>query len=120
MKKIKKIKQGQWHKWCFLAQQDQKNDDDDDDGEEVFLKKIFPMQSSGGDVAATHSLSPSGFIREGQKSQPCRDDGLRVTAAMSQQEASRLGALGPRRACCCCLGRGRVAAAGEEGVGGGV
>lgn len=75
------------------------------------------MQSSGGDVAATHSLSPSGFIREGQKSQPCRDDGLRVTAAMSQQEASRLGALGPRRACCCCLGRGRVAAAGEEGAG---
>lgn len=74
------------------------------------------MQSSGGDVAATHSLSPSGFIREGQKSQPCRDDGLRVTAAMSQQEASRLGALGPRRACCCCLGRGRVAAG--KGAGG--
>lgn len=68
-KKIK-IKQGQWHKWCFLAQQDQKNDDDD--GKEVFLIFFSPMQSSGGDVAATHSLSPSGFIREGQKSQPCR------------------------------------------------
>lgn len=76
------------------------------------------MQGSAGDVAATHSLSPSGFIREGQKSQPCRDDGLRVTAAMSQQEASRLGALGPRRSCCCCLGWGRVAAAVAAGWGG--
>lgn len=34
---------------------------------------------------------------------------------MSQQEASRLGALGPRRACCCCLGLGRVAAGEREG-----
>lgn len=56
-----------------------------------------------------------GKVRSHSRAVPCRDDGLRVTAAMSQQEASRLGALGPRRASCCCLGLGRVAAGEREG-----
>lgn len=40
----------------------------DDDG-----KEDFAMHSD--DIAVTHNLSPSGFIREGQKSQSCRNDG---------------------------------------------
>lgn len=57
-----------WHKYCFLAPQGFTIKTRDDD-----CKEDFAMHRD--DTAATHNLSPSGFIREGQKSQSCCNDG---------------------------------------------